>query len=946
MNRKYILIDGSGYIFRAFYALPPISRSDGLPVGAVYGFSNMILKLLAEREGKGETIAVVFDAARKNFRNDIYPEYKSNRLETPPELVPQFAYIRKAVEAFNLPSVEQIGYEADDLLATYAAEAAAHGDETLIYSSDKDLMQLLGPHVYLYDPLKQRQVTKETVFEKFGVAPDRVVDIQALVGDTSDNIPGVKGIGPKTAAELIEKYGSLERLLAGAKNIPQDKRREMIQSGAEMARISYRLATLKRDVPLATPLVDIKSAPFDAARAVKFLEEMEFKSLLSKARELASGNARGSAGSGRDAGYDGPGGARSAPAVEETFATTATRPVKNKVEKKYELVRDLPALGKWIAACERAGRFAVDTETTGLDSLAAGIVGVSLATDEGLACYIPLAHRKKVFGGSDLFGENEEQLLENQIPVDDALMALKPLLENPNIAKIGHNIKYDMHVFRQHGIDVAPVEDTMVMSYVLDSVKNQHNMDALAKIHLDYATIHFEDVCGSGKSQICFAEVPLESALDYAAEDADITLRLYNVFSARLAYEDPKNVYADIDRPLVPVLCAMEEWGVRIDELGLANISRDFEADLDALGQEIYADAGEEFNILSPKQLGEVLFERMRLPYPDKPPRGGWSTDIEILRALSANGAAIADKVLRYREIAKLKGTYADALPRQISPRDGRVHTHYFQAGTSTGRLSSNDPNLQNIPIRTDRGRDIRRAFVASPGYALLSADYSQIELRILADMADVKNLKAAFEHGEDIHAKTASEVFGVPMDEMTPELRRKAKAINFGIIYGISPFGLAKQVGATQVEAKAFIDSYFRAFPEIRAYMERTKEFAHARGYVETKFGRRCFIANINNPKLKGYGERAAINAPIQGSSADIIKIAMAGIRDRLARENLEREVRMLLQVHDELVFEVREDLIDKASGIIKPLMEGAAGLSIPATVDIGSSGNWKDAH
>ncbi|MDR1476852.1 MAG: DNA polymerase I [Rickettsiales bacterium] len=933
MNKKYILVDGSGYIFRAFYALPAISRSDGLPVGAVYGFCNMLLKLLGERDGKGEIITVVFDAARKNFRNDIYKEYKANRLETPPELAPQFAYIRKAVEAFGLPSVEQIGYEADDLIATYAAEAADGGDETLIYSSDKDLMQLLATHVYLYDPLKQRQVTKETVFDKFGVAPDRVVDVQALVGDASDNIPGVRGIGPKIAAELILKYGSLEGLLKNARNITQDKRREMIESGADMARISYRLATLKRDVPLATPLSALARTPVDAARLAKFFDEMEFKSLLPKARELADNSSRLAA--------------RAAePIVMETFATTATRLVKKEVEKRYELVRSADKLREWAARCGRAGRFAVDTETTGLDSLSAGLVGVSLAVDEGVACYIPLAHKRKVFGGANLFDGNEEHPVEGQIPLDEALGILGPLLENPKVAKIGHNMKYDMHVFRQHGISVAPVEDTMVMSYVLDSVKNLHNMDDLALLHLGYRTISFEDVCGSGKSRICFDEVPLDKALGYAAEDADITLRLYNVFAARLASEDARKVYADIDRPLVPVLCDMEELGVRIDEKSLVAISVEFEKELDALGREIYADAGGEFNILSPKQLGEVLFDKMGLPAPKRSAKGDWSTDVEVLRSLSYGGATIADKILKYREIAKLKGTYADALPKQISPRDGRVHTHYFQAGTSTGRLSSNDPNLQNIPIRTGRGQDIRRAFVASNGYVLLSADYSQIELRILADMADVKNLKHAFEEGIDIHAKTASEIFGVPMDKMTPELRRRAKAINFGIIYGISPFGLAKNVGATQAEARTFIDSYFRAFPEIRAYMDDTKAFAHSHGYVETKLGRRCFIANINNPKLKSYGERAAINAPIQGTNADIIKIAMARIRDRLRKEKLDSEIRMLLQVHDELVFEVREDLVGTASGIVKPIMEGAAKLSIPATVGIGTGDNWKDAH
>ncbi|MDR2098812.1 MAG: DNA polymerase I [Rickettsiales bacterium] len=934
MNKKYILIDGSGYIFRAFYALPPMTRSDNLPVGAVYGFCNMLLKLLVERDGRDEIVAVVFDAARRNFRNDIYPEYKANRQETPPELAPQFAYIRKAVEAYGLPSVEQVGFEADDLIATYAEQARMNGDEVVIYSSDKDLMQLLSSNVAIYDPLKSRAVTKETVFEKFGVGPERVVDVQALVGDASDNIPGVKGVGPKTAAELIERYGSLERLLENAKNIKQDKRREMIEGGAEMARISYRLATLRRDVPLATPLEDIRKTPFDIARVEKFLEEMEFKSIILKVRNYGANRQNISYETNREH------------EIVETFATTVSRPVVKNVEKRYELVTDVAALEKWVERCAAAGRFAVDTETTGLDSLAAGIVGISLAVGEGVACYIPLRHKKVVYGGVDLFNDNSEQLLEGQIALEDAVALLKPLLEDPKVVKIGHNIKYDMHIFRRLGIAVAPIEDTMVMSYVLDSVKNLHNMDDLAKIHLGYSTIHFEDVAGKGKSQIGFAEVALDKALDYAAEDADVTLRLYDIFAPRLAAEDEKNVYRGIDLPLVRVLFEMEERGIKIDEAALAGLSREFEAVLKDLEGKIFALAGGEFNIMSPKQLGEILFDRLGMPFAKKGWRGEYSTDSDILKKLSYQGFEIAGVVLKYREIAKLKGTYSDALPRQVSARDGRVHTNYFQAGTSTGRLSSNDPNLQNIPIRTDLGKNIRAAFVAERGFRLLSADYSQIELRILADMADVKNLKQAFLDGVDIHAKTASEIFGVPVSRMTPDLRRNAKAINFGIIYGISPFGLARSIGVTQGEAKAFIDSYFAAFPEILKYMEDTKAFAHSRGYVETQFGRRCFISGINNPKQKAYAERAAINAPIQGGNADIIKMAMEKIRALLAGKNLEDDVRMLLQVHDELVFEVRDSMVREASKLIKDAMENVVKLSIPIIVEVGAANNWKDAH
>ncbi len=933
MNKKYILVDGSGYIFRAFYALPPISRSDNLPVGAVYGFCNMLLKLLIERDGKDEIVVVIFDAARKNFRNEIYPEYKTNRQEIPAELVPQFAYIRKAVEAFNLPSIEQLGFEADDLIATYAELAKQNGDNVVIYSSDKDLMQLLDTNVAIFDPLKQKVVDKDVVFNKFGVEPSKVVDVQALIGDSTDNIPGVKGIGPKTASELINKYGNLENLLLNARNIKQDKRRETIEANAELSKISKQLATLKKDVPLSTPIEELKKTPVDAEKLLNFINEMEFKSLINKTNKF----------------------------IEEVSKTPAqnntnnniepviiNKPKIKQIEKHYELVRDIPTLQKWIKKCEDKKIFAVDTETTGLDSLSASIVGMSIATDEGDACYIPIHHIKKVFDGADLFNDGKDTLVENQIPIDDIVKNIKPLLENKNIIKIGHNIKYDMHIFKQLGINVYPVEDTMVMSYDLDNTRNLHNMDDLALNHLNYTTIHFSDVCGSGKAQITFAEAPLEKALDYAAEDADITLRLYNVLKSRLdSDEELKKVYYDIDLPLVNILFSMEEWGIKINSTHLSELSLEFEKILSSLEGEIFSITGQTFNIMSPKQLGEMLFDTMGLPYPaKKKSNDNYSTDIDVLKQLSYQGFEIADKVLKYREIAKLKSTYTDALPKQILSRDGRVHTNYFQCGTSTGRLSSNDPNLQNIPIRTELGKDIRKTFISSNGYKILAADYSQIELRIMADVANVKNLKQAFIDNVDIHTRTASQVFGIPESEMTSDIRRKAKAINFGIIYGISPFGLANQLDIPQSEAKEYIDNYFKNFPEIKEYMEKTKEFAHQYGYIKTLYGRKCFITNINNPKLKSYAERAAINAPIQGSAADIIKMAMIKIQNALAQNNLINDIRMLLQVHDELVFEVKEDKIDYATKFIKETMENIVKLSIPLEVEVGIADNWKDAH
>ena len=934
MKKKYILVDGSGYIFRAFYALPPISRSDNLPVGAVYGFCNMLLKLLNERKNPNEIIAVIFDKARKNFRNDIYPDYKANRAQTPEELIPQFAYIRKAVESFNIASIEQAGFEADDLIATYATLAEKNGDEVLIYSSDKDLMQLMTKNIRLHDPLKNKDITEEDVLKKFGVPPEKVVEVQALIGDTTDNIPGIKGIGPKTASELILKYGDIENLIAGARNIKQDKKRQMIEDGAENARISKQLATLKKDVPVDFALEAIVNCPVEKDKIMNFLDEMEFKSLKAKANTFIEN-------------------------VNKIFSSQNIITEKkledkeenivfvsnNNIEKKYELISDINTLKKWIEKSYSKKFIAVDTETTGLDSLTADLVGISLAVEEGEACYIPVAHIKQVFNGTDLFADSTNILQENQIPLTDVITLLKPLLEDKNIKKIGHNIKYDMHIFKQLGITLYPIEDTMVMSYVLDSSKNLHNMDELADIHLNYNTIHYSDVCGSGKTQIGFNQVPFEKALNYAAEDADITLRLYNLFKQRLGNEALESIYYDIDLPLVYCLFEMEEWGINVDVDKLENLSIEFEKIITSLENDIYTLANQNFNILSPKQLAEVLFEKMAIPYPEKIKKS-YSTDVEILRQLSNQGYEIAEKILKYRELTKLKSTYTDALIKQISKKDNRVHTNYFQCGTSTGRLSSNDPNLQNIPIKTDLGKEIRSAFVASKGYKILAADYSQIELRLISVLADVKNLQTAFNQNIDIHTKTASEVFHLDESEITSDIRRKAKAVNFGIIYGISPFGLAKQLNISQTEAKEYIDNYFKAFPEILNYMENVKNFAHKNGFVETMYKRKLFISNINNPKLKNYAERAAINAPIQGTAADILKKAMNNIRQIIAKENLSNDVRMLLQVHDELVFEVKEEVLEKASLIIKTSMENVENLSVPLLAEIGIADNWKDAH
>jgi DNA polymerase-1 len=911
------LIDGSGYIFRAYFAIPPRMSSDGTPTNATFGFSNMILKLLRESDADG--IAVVFDKGKTSFRNDFYPEYKAHRPDPPEDLVPQFEMIREATRAFNLPCIEMENYEADDIIATYARRAAAAGIEVTIISSDKDLMQLVGDGIVMMDPMKNQPIGPDEVVAKFGVPPEKVVEVQALAGDSVDNVPGVPGIGVKTAAQLIEAYGDLEALLAHAEEIKQPKRRENLIEFAEQARISRRLVTLKDDVPVAEDLADFRLREPDPEALRAFLERYEFRSILTRlADRLGGGEAEAKAPAGAAAGY--------------------------------QMVRDLAALRGWIAEAEAKGLVAVDTETTGLDPLRAELVGVSLSVVAGAACYIPLGHRQGAPDGElDLAGDGGG-LVAGQMPRDEALAALKPLLEDPGVLKVGQNLKYDMLIFARHGIAVAPIDDTMLLSYVLDGGAHGHGMDELAELHLGHETIKFKDVAGSGRSQVTFDLVPLDKALDYAAEDAEVTLRLHQVLKPRLLAERLVTVYETLERPLVPVLTDMELAGIKVDKAALARLSNDFAKRAAELEQEIYALAGREFTIGSPKQLGEVLFDELGLGGGKKGKSGAYATGADVLQYLAAQGHDLPARVLDWRQLTKLKSTYTDALQEQINPETGRVHTSYSQAVASTGRLSSNDPNLQNIPVRTEEGRKIRRAFVAEKGMQLVSLDYSQIELRLAAHMAEVEALRQAFLDGQDIHAITAAQVFGIPVEGMDPMVRRKAKAINFGIIYGISAFGLANNLGIPQAEAKAYIEAYFERYPGIRDYMQRTKAECREQGFVTTLFGRKVHVPGIRdkNPARRSFSERAAINAPIQGSAADIIKRAMIRVPGALAGAKL--AARMLLQVHDELLFEVPEAEVEQTVALVTQVMEGACGparaLSVPLVVDAGVARNWADAH
>ncbi|MDQ2104288.1 DNA polymerase I [Azospirillum isscasi] len=939
------LVDGSGFIFRAFHALPMLNRPDGTPVNAVLGFSNMLLKLLADL--KASAVAVVFDSKRLNFRNDFYPEYKAHRPEPPEELRPQFALIREATEAFCLPCLELDGYEADDLIATYARLANEAGREVTIVSSDKDMMQLVRPGVRMLDPLKNKPIGPDEVFEKFGVAPEKVVDVQALAGDSVDNVPGVPGIGVKTAAQLITEYGDLEALLARAGEIKQPARRQKLIDFAEQARISRRLVLLDDHAPVPKPLEELRVREPDHQKLIDFLKAQGFRTIVSRveAEMRKDGTiADGAVPSSTPAAAP----AKDTPAVPaESAGAPRSRPAPpTDVEQRYELVQDLDALAVWLERARTTGILAVDTETDSLTPATATLVGISLATEPGLACYIPLAHQAPNAAASgELSFETPEA--PKQIPAEDALAALREVLEDPAILKIGHNFKFDHQLFARHGLRVSPIDDSMLISYVLEGGAHGHGMDELAELHLAHKTIPYKEVCGTGKSQITFDRVPLDKALAYAAEDADITLRLWRVLKPRLVDDRMVTVYETLERPLVPVIADMESCGIRVDRAALARLSQDLAVRMAEIEKEVHGHAGRSFNIGSPKQLGEILFDEMKLGTGKKGKTGAYSTDSSVLEELAEQGHVIAQRVLDWRQLAKLKNTYTDALQAQIVEGTERVHTAFAMAATNTGRLSSTDPNLQNIPVRTEEGRKIRRAFVAAPGHKLISVDYSQIELRLVAEMADIAALRQAFQDGIDIHAATASQVFGVPLDQMTSEIRRKAKAINFGIIYGISGFGLGRQLGIAPGEANAFIKAYFERFHELKVWMEATKAFARQHGHVVTLFGRRCYIPGIHdkNAARRAFAERQAINAPIQGTAADIMKRAMARVPGALKEAGFE-DVRMLLQVHDELLFEAPEDQAEAAAKRVREVMEGAATLGVPLVAEAGIGDNWDEAH
>ena len=934
--QRVVLVDGSAFIFRAYHALPPLSRPDGTPVGAVMGFCNMLYRLLEDAHatvGVPTHMAVIFDAAKDTFRNEIYADYKANRPPPPEDLIPQFDLIRDATRAFNVPSIELLGYEADDLIATYAAQARAMGAEVAIVSSDKDLMQLVddAAGIFMWDPMKNRRLGAAEVVEKFGVGPDKVVDVQSLCGDSTDNVPGVPGIGVKTAAQLIQAYGSLDDLLVRAEEIKQPKRRQNLIENAELARISRDLVRLRDDVPDVPALAELKVIERDYDKLVAFLTAQSFRSLVAKIGPRAGGGPAPASASSGTASPAVSAAGRADPAVVAAQAMAALD------KGTYTLVDDMAEVRRWVAEAMAAGHVTVDTETTGLDPTDADLVGVSLCIEPGTACYIPVGH---TMPEGDLTAE-----VPKQLDREDVLAALRPLFADPAVLKIGQNLKYDIAVLAKYGVAVAPIEDTMLLSFALDAGRGGHGMDELSQRHLGLQPIPFKEVAGTGKNQITFDKVPLDRARDYAAEDADLTARLHRVLRPRLAMEKVVRVYETLERPLAPVLAAMETAGIKVDTGALARLSNDFATRAAALEAEIHALAGRPFTVGSPKQLGEVLFDDLKLSGGKKGKSGAYKTDHEVLERLAADHPLPA-KVLEWRQLTKLKSTYTDALQAQVSPRTGRVHTSYSMVGAQTGRLSSNDPNLQNIPIRTEEGRKIRHAFIAEPGHVLMSADYSQIELRLLAHIAGIEALKQAFHDGLDIHALTASQVFGVPIEGMDPLVRRNAKAINFGIVYGISAFGLGNQLSIPTKAAQAYIDAYFAKYPGIADYMDKTKRRCRDRGYVETIFGRRIHIDAIKdrNPARRGFGERAAINAPIQGSAADVIKRAMIRMPAALAAAGL--SAKMLLQVHDELVFEVPTAEVERTAETVRATMQGAAHLSVPLDVDVGTGANWQEAH
>ena len=915
----FYLIDGSGYIFRAYYALPPLTRkSDGLPTGAVSGFCSMLFKLLEDSKSnqnlqKPTHFAVIFDSARKTFRNEIYSDYKANRAEAPDDLAPQFDYIRKSVLAFNLPSLELINYEADDLIATYVEMILKEGAKVTIVSSDKDLMQLYKKNVRIYDPMKNKFISEEDIKNKFGVGASKVIDVQALAGDSSDNVPGVPGIGVKTAAELINKYGDLEKLLKSAHEIKQNKRRETLIENKDKALISKKLVTLKSDAPVNKNLTDLELKSIDKDKLYKFLREMEFNRLLSSAISA----------------YGEP----NLTSIKNEVKIEKNQKAINK--KEYYLIENLEQIDNWITEAEELGEVAVDTETNSLDPHQADLVGVSLSSKIGKACYIPIGHKSNKCIEKDL-----------------VLKKLKPLLEDPSIKKIGQNIKFDFIVFFKHGINMTSMEDTMLMSYVLDAGKNRHNMDTLSEIHLNHKTISFKDLVGTGKKEINFSEVDVEKAKDYAAEDADITFRLYKKFQKSLKDEKMINIYEIFEKPLLKILAFMEIEGVKIDNKFLKSLSTKFEKKIVKIQNEVFKISKKEFNIASPKQLGEILYNDLKIADLKKTKKGSFATSASVLEDLAFKGHKFPQLVLDWRQVSKLKNTYSDSLPEHINPNTHRVHTSFLLAATTTGRLASSDPNLQNIPIKSEDGKDIRKAFIAKKDHVLISADYNQIEMRILADLADVKGLKKAFKNNEDIHSLTASQIFNVDIKKVNQDQRRKAKAINFGIIYGISQYGLAKQINVTNHEAEEFLNAYFLKFPEIKIYMDRTIKFCRKSGFVNNIFGRRSHFININdkNYNIRNFQERAAINAPIQGSAAEIMRLAMIRLDKKLSDQK-NQNTKMLLQIHDELIFETPKEeakriskiIIDEMSSVVKSEQHS---FSIPLTVDLNTGENWGTLH
>ncbi|TCL71946.1 DNA polymerase I [Rhizobium sp. BK251] len=992
------LVDGSGFIFRAFHALPPLTRkSDGLPVGAVAGFCNMLWKLLTDARDTsvGDTpthLAVIFDYSSKTFRKDLYDAYKANRSAPPEELIPQFGLIRQATRAFNLPCIETEGFEADDIIATYARQAEAIGADVTIVSSDKDLMQLVSPTVHMYDSMKDKQIGIPDVVEKWGVPPEKMIDLQAMTGDSVDNVPGIPGIGPKTAAQLLEEYGDLDTLLSRAEEIKQQKRRETIIANADMARLSRELVRLRTDVPLELGLEALMLERQDGPKLIAFLKAMEFNTLTRRVAEACECDAGaidaavvkvewGAAAHGPDldvgegeplvagatAEVQGPSVAVP-PKAKFRAGTEAAAPAdlaKSRAElfasapvdiAGYTTIRDVATLDQWIADARETGLVAFDTETTSLDAMQAELVGFSLAIADNTrdprgtlirAAYVPLGHKT---GVGDLLGGG---LAEGQIAMRDALPRLKDLLEDPAILKTAQNLKYDYLLMKRYGIEAKSFDDTMLMSYVLDGgANNGHGMDGLSQKWLGHTPISYKEVAGSGKANVTFDLVDIARATTYAAEDADVTLRLWMMLKPRLAAAGLTSVYERLERPLVPVLARMEERGITVDRQILSRLSGELAQGAARLEDEIYTLAGERFNIGSPKQLGDILFGKMGLAGGSKTKTGQWSTSASVLEDLAAAGFELPRKIVDWRQLTKLKSTYTDALPGYVHPETKRVHTSYSLASTSTGRLSSSEPNLQNIPVRTAEGRKIRTAFISTPGHKLISADYSQIELRVLAHVADIPQLTQAFADGVDIHAMTASEMFGVPVEGMPSEVRRRAKAINFGIIYGISAFGLANQLSIERSEAGDYIKKYFERFPGIRDYMDSRKQMARDKGFVETIFGRRINYPEIrsSNPSVRAFNERAAINAPIQGSAADIIRRAMVKMEPALEKAGLAERVRMLLQVHDELIFEVEDADVEVAMPIIVSVMENAAmpalDMRVPLKVDARAATNWDEAH